>query len=106
MEKLIKNLYFKYKLKNKKFRRKSLQTLIDYVKPYEHINDSKFLCHHIGGWKTPCWKDIPECKQNINSKHLREFISVRETLECNRVEFNTNLDRIKFLEECLELLDK
>ena len=47
-----------------------------------------------------CWKDLKEVEENMNSENLRTLVNYN----CTRVWFDTRLNRINFLKECLKNL--
>lgn len=60
-------------------------------------------CCLVESWHTYfiCWKDLKEVKENLDSEYIISFIKNYNLLNSSEVWFNTNRDRLDFLDQCL-----
>ena len=99
MKTLINSKYMKW------FRKLFLLYLYTKVSVSIKMNRKQiFLCH------VKCiygifisWMDLKEVKDNLDSSYILDYVKKTDEFPCNQmVWFDRNIDRLLFLEECLD----
>ena len=99
MKTLINSKYMKW------FRKLFLLYLYTKVSVSIKMNRKQiFLCH------VKCiygifisWMDLKEVKDNLDSSYILDYVKKADEFPCNQmVWFDRNIDRLLFLEECLD----
>jgi hypothetical protein len=62
------------------------------------------LCYFSYNNLYPCFKNLNEVKNNLNSDYISKYINTDRILNCTTIWFTTNDDRTKFIDECLTKL--
>jgi hypothetical protein len=92
-----------------RFRRIYILSLMGYIKSGLEINPDKnyYICLiKTRQSKWICWKDLKEVRENLNSEFIREPIRMSGRFTCDNSWFSSNSDRLSFLNQCLDKLNK
>lgn len=87
----------------KPFRRSFLREISRQILIGEQI-----YCCHVHSWhsKLICWKYLKEVQENHNSDYLNFYVRNNSYLYCELCWFENRYDRLAFIRECINKLNK